>query len=201
MTGKPEELNLSSPVYSHLHKYKLVWREAGSGNSVNFLAHMWACPSCVSTSFDWRERRPPLSTHVPHLERDLCLHYAPTGSFLIKSWRMAGWTDRGGRMDPVFIMYLDVVLTALKTDGVRLWRGEELDKLCGGERPFSHWLCKYCARSDDEGIFEADRPVSLCGSKSHSEASFSSKTKHLNLSESPILQHSHSVENVGWVTL
>lgn len=41
-------------------------------------------------------------------------------------------------MDPVFIMYLDVALTALKTDGVRLWRGEELDKLCGGERPFSH---------------------------------------------------------------
>lgn len=28
-------------------------------------------------------------------------------------------------MDPTFIMYLDVALTALMTDGKRLWRGEE----------------------------------------------------------------------------
>lgn len=33
-------------------------------------------------------------------------------------------------MDPAFIMYLDVALTAVVSDAERLWRGEELGKLC-----------------------------------------------------------------------
>lgn len=44
-------------------------------------------------------------------------------------------------MDPAFIMYLDVALTAVMTDAERLWRGEELGKLCDHSSRFFFLHC------------------------------------------------------------
>lgn len=70
--------------------YKLFWRRLVVVVNVCVCVHMCVC---VSTSFDWRERRPPLSTCMPCLEKDLCPHYAPTGSFLIKRCHTERWTE------------------------------------------------------------------------------------------------------------
>lgn len=97
----------------------------------------------VLASFDWRERRPPLSTSVLHLEEDLCPHYAPTGAFLIKRWQVERWTERWQNRPHVHYV------SGYGTDSFddwwrgRLWRREERGKLHnhGGFFPTLHFLC------------------------------------------------------------
>lgn len=47
-------------------------------------------------------------------------------------------------MDPAFIMYLDVALTAVMSGAERLWRGEELGKLCDHGSLFFFFFCTDC---------------------------------------------------------
>lgn len=72
--------------------------------------------TCVSTSFDWRQRRPPLSTCVRCLEKTY-VHITPpkVPSWLRDAARRDGRT--GDWTDPTFIMYLDVSQTADLSDG------------------------------------------------------------------------------------
>lgn len=87
---------------------------------------------CVSSSFDWRERRPPLSTCMACLEKDLCPHYAPTGSFLIKRCLTEGWQNGPD------IHYVSGCGADSCSDWrQRLWTDEGLDELC------DHWGCFY----------------------------------------------------------
>lgn len=74
-------------------------------------------------------------------------------------------------MDPAFIMYLDVALAALMTDGERVWRGEVLGKLCDLKGAFQTDCANIALIQKMERIFKLSDQIKASKTKTNFKTS------------------------------